>query len=118
MTISVQHVAWALLALYSVGFYYQGKSHGRRECNEENLTRLEALADTQYNSDGDDAIFFSAPLKTNLMAGKCAGGGCGGYYGAPYYGSYYGGYYGGYPYGYGRPCPYYGGYSPLYWRGK
>jgi len=56
------------------------------------------------------------------MAGKCVGGGCGGYYVRPYgayYGSYYGGYYGGcYPYSYGRPCPYYGGYSPLYWRGK
>lgn len=59
LKISVEHVVWALLALSpSVGFYYQGKSHGRRECNEENtrhqanlrLTRLEALADTQYTS--------------------------------------------------------------------
>jgi hypothetical protein len=54
------HVALALLAISaispSVGFYYTGKSNGRRECNEENarhqanlrLARLEALADNQH----------------------------------------------------------------------
>ena len=51
------HVALAFLAISpSVGFYYTGKSNGRRECNEENarhqanlrLTRLEALADNQH----------------------------------------------------------------------